>query len=250
MSEEVSKYHIKNDTGINKSKFAANHIKAVAEWSWWKNALKRTLLKEFNLTGEDFNEIQSTPEYKERVLNLMLENRSAEEFEEWVSRYGDNMPQRFGEIMGLEPEHVPDMVEQVRQAHAKAKALESETRSSLSMHAYVVILHLVSQGYSTFIEMRNVLCREDPGTYYITILAYIVKKIAVLEDEWSESIPPITALVFNSDGNASKWACQEFTGSDENQPTLQQITELAASVAAYENWDKVVEAFRKDAFSD
>lgn len=141
------------------------------------------------------------------------------------------------------------MSEEVSEYHVKS-GTESETKSSLPMHAYVVMLHLVSQGYSTFIEMRNVLCREGPGTYYITILAHIVKKIAVLEDEWGESIPPITALVFNSDGNASKWACQEFTGSGENQPTLQQITELVASVAAYDKWDQVLEALRKDAFSD
>lgn len=106
----------------NTSKFAANKVKAVAEFSWWKGAQKRTLLKEFNLTEEQFKEIQSTCEYKERVLNLMLENRSAKEFEEWVSRYGGNMPQRFGEIMGLEPEVVSDMVKQVSQAHADIAA--------------------------------------------------------------------------------------------------------------------------------
>ena len=141
-----------------------------------------------------------------------------------------------------------DDAEDIDPEEALAKASQSE--SNMPMHAYVVMIHLVSQGYSTFIEMRNVLCQEDPGTYYITILAYIFKKIAVLEDEWGESIPPITALVFNSDGNASKWACQEFTGSSENQPTLQQIAEIAASVAAYDKWDKVLEAFRQDAFSN
>ena len=122
MSEEASKYHIKNDTGTNKSKFAANHIKAVAEFSWWYRAQKRILLEEFNLTEKQFEEIQSTPEYKERVFNLMFENRSAEEFEAWSSLHSDNMYQRLGEIMGLDPEIVSDMVEQVRQAHAQAKA--------------------------------------------------------------------------------------------------------------------------------
>jgi hypothetical protein len=122
MSEEVSRYHIKNDTGTHKSKFAANHIKVVAEFSWWYRAQKRILLEEFNLTEEQFKEIQSTPEYKARVFNLMFENRSAEEFEAWVKSHGRDMPQTFGEIVGLDPEDVPDMVEQVRQAHTDIEA--------------------------------------------------------------------------------------------------------------------------------
>ena len=101
----------------NTPKFVENHVKAVAEFSWWYGARKRTLLEEFNLTEEQFEEIQSTPEYKARVFNLMLENRSAEAFEAWVESYPD-MPRRFGKIVGLDPETVRDMVEQVRQAHA------------------------------------------------------------------------------------------------------------------------------------
>ena len=117
--------------------------------------------------------------------------------------------------------------------------------SNMPMHAYVVMLHLVSQGYTTFVEMREVLCRESPGTYYITILDYIFKKIEQLEEEWSEDIPPITILVFNQDGSASQWACETLTGDGAVQPTLQQMAELAASVAAYDKWDKVLAAFRQ-----
>ena len=102
--------------------FTVHHIKAVAEFSWWYRAQKRRLLEGFNLTEKQFEEIQSTPEYKERVFNLMFENRSAEEFEAWVKEHGPDMPQKFGKIVGLDPEDVPDMVEQVRQAHADIAA--------------------------------------------------------------------------------------------------------------------------------
>ena len=115
------------------------------------------------------------------------------------------------------------------------------------MHAYVVTLHLVSQGYSNFTEIREVLCRESQGTYYITILDYIVKKINLLEKKWQESIPPITALVFNTDGSAAKWVCEILTVDGETQPTLQQIAELSASVAAYDKWDKVLEVLKQEA---
>ena len=121
MSAEVAVYQVGNDTEANTPKFAENHVKAVAEFSWWYSARKRTLLEEFNLTEEQFEEIQSTPEYKVRVFNLMLENRSAEEFEAWVASYHD-MPRCLGKIVGLAPEVVRDMVEQVRQAHADIAA--------------------------------------------------------------------------------------------------------------------------------
>ena len=115
-------------------------------------------------------------------------------------------------------------------------------KSNMPMHAYVVMLHLVSQGHINFTEMRKVLCRESPGSYYIRILAHLVKEIGRLEQEWGESIPPITALVFNTKGTAPKWASKVLTGDSETQPTLQQIAKLAASVAAYNKWDKVLEA--------
>ena len=114
--------------------------------------------------------------------------------------------------------------------------------SNMPMHAYVVMLHLVSRGHINFTEMRKVLCRESPGSYYIKILAYLVKEIDRLEREWGESIPPITALVFNTNGTAPKWAREVLTGDSETQPTLQQIAKLAASVASYDKWDKVLEA--------
>ena len=115
-------------------------------------------------------------------------------------------------------------------------------KSNMPMHAYVVMLHLVSQGHINFTEMRKVLCRESPGSYYIQILAHLVKEIGRLEREWGESIPPITALVFNTNGTAPKWTREVLTGDSEKQPTLQQIAELAASVATYDKWDKVLEA--------
>ena len=58
------------------------------------------------------------------------------------------------------------------------------SRSNMPMHAYVVMLHLVSQGYTDFVEIREVLSRESQGSYYITVLAHIVKKIGQLKEKW------------------------------------------------------------------
>ena len=65
----------------------------------------------------------------------------------------------------------------------QAEYKTSNRKSNMPMHAYVIMLHLVSQGHSDFVEMREVLSRESQGSYYILILAYIVNKIEKLEEE-------------------------------------------------------------------
>ena len=63
---------------------------------------------------------------------------------------------------------------------------------------------------------------------------------------WDETIPPITAVVFNQKGNLSAWVCELLTGNPEIQPTAQQIGGLKASIAVYNKWDQILEAFRVD----
>ena len=116
--------------------------------------------------------------------------------------------------------------------------------SDMPMHAYVVMLHLVSQGYSDFTELKELLCLDYYGNYYGNLLERIVRKIAELEKEWGESIPPITALVFKTDGTATEWVCETLTSDSTTQPTAKQISELTASVAAYHRWDEVLKALK------
>ena len=56
--------------------------------------------------------------------------------------------------------------------------------SDMPMHAYVVMLHLVSQGYTDFTELKELLCLDYYGNYYGTLLEHIFRKIAELEEEW------------------------------------------------------------------
>ena len=64
-----------------------------------------------------------------------------------------------------------------------------------------------------------------------------------------ENIPHVNAFVFDRNGLCSTWICENIFEKDENeQPTPQQIAEYAAAIAAYENWDKVLEEFRKEVF--
>lgn len=120
MSEETTVYQVGNDEESNTPEFAAHHVKVMAEGLWY-GMKKATLLKQLNLTEEQLKEIQSTREYKERVFNLMFENRSAEEFEAWEKKGRAQRLRIFGKIL-VDPEDVIDMVEQVRQAHADIAA--------------------------------------------------------------------------------------------------------------------------------
>ena len=70
--------------------------------------------------------------------------------------------------------------------------------------------------------------------------------------EWGEDIPHINAFMFiTGSGECSSYICENIFGCDDGeQPSSRQIAEYAKKIATYENWNKLVEAFRKEAFSD
>ena len=127
--------------------------------------------------------------------------------------------------------------------YAKAIDLKPDLTEA-SSHLVYTMLHLISQGYTDFKELKELLGLDYHGSYYALLLGRIVRKIAELEEEWGESIPPITALVFRADGTATAWACERLTGNSTTQPTAKQITELKESVAAYDRWDEVLKALK------
>ena len=121
------------------------------------------------------------------------------------------------------------------------------------MEAYIVLLHLVSQGWATFADIRDLLGWDifKMGVA-LSIIAYINEKLIALSEEWGEDVPHINAFMFiTGSGECSSYICENVFGCDDGeQPSPRQIAEYAKKIATYENWDKVVEAFRKDAFSD
>ena len=72
-----------------------------------------------------------------------------------------------------------------------------------------------------------------------------------MSEAWDEDIPRINAFMFDRHGKCTSYVCENIFGGDEwQQPSPREIAEHAKKIATYENWDKVVEVFRKDAFSD
>ena len=129
-------------------------------------------------------------------------------------------------------------------------ATQKYSKEDAPTYAYTVLSHLVSEREMNFVEMRNMLGINHDGFWYRNLLAYIVNRIENLEETWNEPIPRITALVFDKRGKSSKWACGILARDRAKQPTPQQIKKFKASVAAYDKWNRVLEEFRKDAFSD
>ena len=129
-------------------------------------------------------------------------------------------------------------------------ATKKYSKEDTPTYAHTVLSHLISEHEMNFVEMRNLLGISHDGFWFGDLLEYIVKGIGYLREEWGESIPWITALVFDKNGNSSEWACKRLTGNPKTQPTPQQIEKFKADVAVYDKWDKVLEAFQKDAFSD
>ena len=106
-------------------------IKEVAECLWWRKTSRKRLAEKCNLTEDQVDELRSTPEYHKKVEDLMLGQRSLEDFEKWVENYGDDMNHRFGSRMGLDPKIVPNMIENVRRRHAAIAAGKAEAPESI-----------------------------------------------------------------------------------------------------------------------
>lgn len=129
-------------------------------------------------------------------------------------------------------------------------ATKKYSKEDRPTYAYTVLSHLisqhkiVSQEKMKFAKMRDLLGISHNGNWYRNLLAYIVRGIENLKKEWNESIPPITALVFKGNGKSSKWTCECLTGNRAKQPTPEQIERVREDVAAYDKWDKVLEAFK------
>ena len=103
------------------------------------------------------------------------------------------------------------------------------------MEAYIVLLHLVSQGWANFRDIRY-LVGWDVWKHgqAIDIMAHINQKILDLSEAWDEDIPRINVFMFESPGKCTSYVCEhifeceKIEGSDEwQQPLPLQITEYA-----------------------
>ena len=129
-------------------------------------------------------------------------------------------------------------------------------KPAYKMNAYVIMLHLRSQGWTSMAEIWKLLGwdqfyqMEAQRSY-----GHINAMIKYLSKKWDEDIPRINAFIFK-DGTKTKgtectdYICKEAFGKvgDSDQPRPKEIAEYAAKIAAYPKWDKIVEILRREAF--
>lgn len=93
-------------------------VNDVAEKCWWRRTSKTELVEAFNLTEDKLDELRKMPQYRSKVLELMVgQRRTRAEFEKWVEYYEPNFDEWLGRRMGLNAFDVSDMVEEARQWH-------------------------------------------------------------------------------------------------------------------------------------
>ena len=120
----------------------------------------------------------------------------------------------------------------------------------VKMGAYVILLHLRSQGWTNTAEIWKLLGWKQ----YLNAMAqdrfgHINNMIMYLSEKWGEEIPRINAFVFSGETKCTSYICEHvFRKDKKEQPDPKEIAELAAKIAAYPKWDKIVEIFRREAF--
>lgn len=121
---------------------------------------------------------------------------------------------------------------------------------AVKMHAYIIMLHLRSQGWTNFTEFLKLFGWEHMKMgLAINSVGYINATIDYLREEWDECIPKINAFVFTHETECTSYICQNVFGNDDgSQPLPKEIAEHAAAIAAYPKWDQVVEVLRREAF--
>lgn len=119
------------------------------------------------------------------------------------------------------------------------------------MHAYIIMLHLHSQGWTNFTEIRKLFgWKRLKMGLAIKSVGHINLVIEYLSEKWSEDIPKFNAFVFTHETESTDYICKKvYSNSGEGeQPRPKEVAEHAAKIAAYPNWDKIVEYLRHEAF--
>lgn len=121
----------------------------------------------------------------------------------------------------------------------------------IKMDAYIILLHLRSQGWTNFTEIWKLLgWNKFLIGMAIDRIGHINAMIMYLSEKWREDIPRINAFCFTRETECTDYICKAvFCKSGEgDQPRPKEIAAYAAKIAAYPKWDKIVEILRREAF--
>ena len=78
------------------------------------------------------------------------------------------------------------------------------------MHAYVIMLHLRSQGWTNFTEIRKLFCwKKLKMGLAINSVGHINHVIDYLSEKWGEDIPKFNAFVFTNETQCTAYICKD-----------------------------------------
>jgi len=104
------------------TKFTKTQIEAVASQCWWKRTSRKRLAADNGLTEEQVDELRATPEYREAVVNLMVEQRpEPRKFADWYKKESAKSEWMAGR-MGLDVKVLPAMFKKAKAIHAEINA--------------------------------------------------------------------------------------------------------------------------------
>ena len=114
------------------------------------------------------------------------------------------------------------------------------------MEAYIVLLHLVSQGWAKFADIRDLLGWEIFKQAQGHIVAHINEKLFAFRGMGRRRTAHCFYVRF---WRMFSYICENIFDCDkEQQPSPRQIAQYAKAIATYDKWDKVLEVFRDEAF--
>ncbi len=110
------------------------------------------------------------------------------------------------------------------------------------MEAYIVLLHLFSQGWANFTDIRDLVGWDVwKQSEAQRVIAHINHRILSLSEAWDENILRINAFMFDCFRKCTSYVRKCVFGCDEGeQPSAYQIVEHAKKIADYPNSDKVL----------
>ena len=109
-TEKTEKEKIADNPKGHSIEFLATNA---AQIRWTKHTAKSKVATGLEISTQLLDDVNSSPEYRDAVKDLMVKSRTPAEAIKWIEKYGPEMPTRFGRRMGLEPEKAADLINEV-----------------------------------------------------------------------------------------------------------------------------------------
>ena len=215
----------------------------VAACFWFNGqATVKSVAQYGDISEKEVQEIRSSDVYREEVKTLMLATRSSAKLEEWINTYLRQNVSTFSKRMGLEPDVVEALIEEVltslsmNNEDGGRNMFGNLTTQEWAREVFPILVNKAQNRQTTTFKKLakhfGVRCYQIFGS----VCGIISTTLYELEKEWDKGhIPRITNLVIRSDGKPSGYIASALT--DEVVAAYEE-TQLKP-IWEYQHWDVV-----------